>query len=34
MENRGHPIRVEQPEPLPTEASALLKDLERGAEAR
>jgi len=34
MENRGRPIPVEQPEPLPTEVSAPLKDLARGAEAR
>lgn len=34
MENRGRPIPVEQPEPLPTGVSAPLKDLARGAEAR
>lgn len=34
MENGGYPIPVGQPEPLPAEVSALLKDFERGAEAR
>jgi hypothetical protein len=33
MENRGYPYPGEQPQPLPTETSALLKDSERGAEA-
>jgi len=34
MENRGYPYPAEQPQLLPTKVSVLLKDLERGAEAR